>query len=189
MMELVGGGCCWRGWHLDGELGTEASRLWVTGCSKPRLLQACRAERRKAPAGVTCALVHFGVRTRSLLQASQQAAREASVGLGRTCNCLGHQYHQRNWQTLTNYAVFLSCLPIGFPKTHNPPIHTTSMDSSLLELWHASSGTPFVPTIGKDNQFLVASTLLILALSLSGAFALSMHTTKPPPRPARNITR
>ncbi|KAK3986719.1 hypothetical protein QBC44DRAFT_372895 [Cladorrhinum sp. PSN332] len=47
------------------------------------------------------------------------------------------------------------------------------MDSSLLELWQASSGTPFIPTIGKDNQFLVASILLLLALSLSGAFALN----------------
>ncbi|KAK4164228.1 hypothetical protein QBC43DRAFT_211465 [Cladorrhinum sp. PSN259] len=47
------------------------------------------------------------------------------------------------------------------------------MDSSLLELWQASSGTPFIPTIGKDNQFFVASILLTLALSLSGAFALS----------------
>ncbi|KAL2270856.1 hypothetical protein VTJ83DRAFT_227 [Remersonia thermophila] len=47
------------------------------------------------------------------------------------------------------------------------------MDSSLHEVWQAAAGSPFVPTIGKDNQFLVALTLLLLGFSLGGAFALN----------------
>ncbi|KAK0747955.1 DNA repair exonuclease-like protein [Apiosordaria backusii] len=47
------------------------------------------------------------------------------------------------------------------------------MDSSLHEVWQAASGSPFVPTIGKENQFLVAFVLLVLGFGLSGAFALN----------------
>ncbi|KAK0731521.1 hypothetical protein B0H67DRAFT_639904 [Lasiosphaeris hirsuta] len=47
------------------------------------------------------------------------------------------------------------------------------MDSSLHEVWQAASGRPFVPTIGKDSQFFVAFTLLLIGLLLSGAFALN----------------
>ncbi|KAK4174286.1 putative DNA repair protein Rad1 [Triangularia setosa] len=47
------------------------------------------------------------------------------------------------------------------------------MDSSLHEVWQAASGSPFIPTIGKDNQFLFAFILLVLGFGLSGAFALN----------------
>jgi hypothetical protein len=48
------------------------------------------------------------------------------------------------------------------------------MDSSLHEVWQAAAGSPFVPAVGKDSQFLVASVLLVLGLGLGGAFTLSM---------------
>ncbi|AEO70018.1 uncharacterized protein THITE_2120840 [Thermothielavioides terrestris NRRL 8126] len=48
------------------------------------------------------------------------------------------------------------------------------MDSSLHEVWQAAAGSPFVPTVGKGSQFLVAFVLLLIGFSLSGAFALSM---------------
>jgi hypothetical protein len=48
------------------------------------------------------------------------------------------------------------------------------MDSSLHEVWQAAAGSPFVPTIGKDSQFLVAFVLVVLGFGLGGAFALSM---------------
>jgi hypothetical protein len=47
------------------------------------------------------------------------------------------------------------------------------MDSSLHEVWQAASGSPFVPTVGKDSQFLIAFVLLILGFALGGAFTLS----------------
>ncbi|KAI1819791.1 hypothetical protein F4861DRAFT_543595 [Xylaria intraflava] len=47
------------------------------------------------------------------------------------------------------------------------------MDSSLHEIWHTASGSPFQPTIGKENQFLVGFVLLLLGLSLTGAFAFN----------------
>jgi hypothetical protein len=48
------------------------------------------------------------------------------------------------------------------------------MDSSLHEVWQAAASSPFVPTVGKDNQFFVGFALLILGLGLGGAFTLSM---------------
>lgn len=47
------------------------------------------------------------------------------------------------------------------------------MDSSLHEIWQTASGSPFLPTVGKGSQFLVAFVLLLLGLSLTGAFALN----------------
>ncbi|KAM7222158.1 hypothetical protein V8F06_002430 [Rhypophila decipiens] len=47
------------------------------------------------------------------------------------------------------------------------------MDSALLEVWHAASGSPFLPTVGKGSQFLVGFTLIVLAFGLTGAFALN----------------
>ncbi|SPQ17813.1 9a23217e-a99a-4767-938b-e48351ef0f64 [Thermothielavioides terrestris] len=47
------------------------------------------------------------------------------------------------------------------------------MDSSLHEVWQAAAGSPFVPTVGKGSQFLVAFVLLLIGFSLSGAFALN----------------
>ncbi|KAL2198917.1 DNA repair exonuclease-like protein [Corynascus similis CBS 632.67] len=47
------------------------------------------------------------------------------------------------------------------------------MDSSLHEAWQAAAGSPFVPTVGKDSQFLVAFVLLLTGLSLGGAFTLN----------------
>lgn len=54
------------------------------------------------------------------------------------------------------------------------------MDSSLHEVWQAAAGSPFVPTVGKDNQFFVAFALLLLGLGLGGAFTLSMFGYLPP---------
>ncbi|KAK4100701.1 hypothetical protein N658DRAFT_427251 [Parathielavia hyrcaniae] len=47
------------------------------------------------------------------------------------------------------------------------------MDSSLHEVWQAAAGSPFVPTVGKGSQFLVAFVLLVLGFTLGGAFALN----------------
>ncbi|KAL2155185.1 hypothetical protein VTH82DRAFT_3861 [Thermothelomyces myriococcoides] len=47
------------------------------------------------------------------------------------------------------------------------------MDSSLHEVWQAAAGSPFVPTVGKDSQFVVAFFLLLTGLSLGGAFTLN----------------
>ncbi|KUI57141.1 hypothetical protein VP1G_04461 [Cytospora mali] len=48
-----------------------------------------------------------------------------------------------------------------------------SMDSKLVEVWQTAAGNPFLPTIGKGTQFLVAFVLLILGLSAFGIFALN----------------
>ncbi|KAI0198354.1 hypothetical protein F4808DRAFT_462826 [Astrocystis sublimbata] len=47
------------------------------------------------------------------------------------------------------------------------------MDSSLHELWHSASASPFQPAIGKGNQFLVGFTLLLIGLSVTGAYAFN----------------
>lgn len=48
------------------------------------------------------------------------------------------------------------------------------MDSSLHEVWQAAAGSPFLPTIGKGSQFLIGFVLLLVGLTLTGGFALSM---------------
>jgi hypothetical protein len=60
-----------------------------------------------------------------------------------------------------------------------PTIKFQHMDSSLHEVWQAAAGSPFVPTVGKGSQFLVAFVLLVLGFSLGGAFALSMSPAYP----------
>ncbi|KAK5992535.1 hypothetical protein PT974_05946 [Cladobotryum mycophilum] len=47
------------------------------------------------------------------------------------------------------------------------------MDSSLHEVWQAAAGSPFLPTVGKDSQFLVAFLLLVIGLASTGVFALN----------------
>lgn len=47
------------------------------------------------------------------------------------------------------------------------------MDPQLSEIWATAPGTPFLPTVGKESQFLVGFTLLTVGLALSGGFALS----------------
>lgn len=47
------------------------------------------------------------------------------------------------------------------------------MDSKLVDVWAAAAGNPFLPTVGKNTQFLVAFVLLLLGLSFFGFFALS----------------
>jgi cell cycle checkpoint protein len=49
------------------------------------------------------------------------------------------------------------------------------MDSSLQDLWHTTSATPFLPTVGKGSQFFVGFTLLLLGLFLTIVFTLSEH--------------
>ncbi|KAK1835498.1 repair protein Rad1/Rec1/Rad17-domain-containing protein [Podospora conica] len=46
------------------------------------------------------------------------------------------------------------------------------MDSSLHEVWQAASSQPFLPTVGKNSQFLVGFTLLVGGLLLSAIFAI-----------------
>lgn len=47
------------------------------------------------------------------------------------------------------------------------------MDSSLHEVWQTASGSPFLPTVGKGSQFLLAAILLTFGVALTGIFALS----------------
>lgn len=47
------------------------------------------------------------------------------------------------------------------------------MDPQLSEIWATAPGTPFLPTVGKESQFLVGFTLLTVGLALSGGFALN----------------
>ncbi|KAK4041550.1 DNA repair exonuclease [Parachaetomium inaequale] len=54
------------------------------------------------------------------------------------------------------------------------------MDSSLHEVWQAAAGSPFVPAVGKDSQFLVAFVLLVLGLGLGGAFTLNRSVVNLP---------
>jgi len=49
----------------------------------------------------------------------------------------------------------------------------TLMESSLQEVWDAAAGNPFVPTIGKDSQFLVGISLLLFGTLLTAFFGLS----------------
>lgn len=47
------------------------------------------------------------------------------------------------------------------------------MESSLHQVWERAASNPFVPSIGKDSQFFVGITLLILGILLSGFFGMS----------------
>jgi len=49
-----------------------------------------------------------------------------------------------------------------------------SMDSSLHTIWTAAESSPFQPAVAKDHQFKLGFGLLLLGISLSGIFALSM---------------
>lgn len=53
------------------------------------------------------------------------------------------------------------------------------MDSKLIDVWQAAAGNPFLPTIGKGTQFLVAFALLLLGLFSFGIFALSKNPALP----------
>ena len=53
------------------------------------------------------------------------------------------------------------------------------MDSSVLDVWQAASGSPFLPTIAKGSQFFVGFSLVTLGFLLTGLFALSMFTALP----------
>lgn len=56
------------------------------------------------------------------------------------------------------------------------------MDSSLHEVWQAASSQPFLPTVGKNSQFVVGFTLLVGGLLLSAIFAIRMaHPVQPKP--------
>jgi len=59
----------------------------------------------------------------------------------------------------------------------SPSVH---MDSSLHEVWQAAAGSPFLPTIGKNTQFLVAFILLLIGISLTGVFALNRSLANVP---------
>jgi len=43
----------------------------------------------------------------------------------------------------------------------------------LHDVWEAASANPYQPTVGKNAQFTVGFTLLLIALVLSGLFGLS----------------
>ena len=48
------------------------------------------------------------------------------------------------------------------------------MSQSLNDIWEASAGQPFEPSVSKEQQFTVAFTLLLFALICSSLFGLSM---------------
>jgi cell cycle checkpoint protein len=52
------------------------------------------------------------------------------------------------------------------------------MDSSLHQVWQAAAGSPFLPAVGKESQFIIAFVLLTLSLAATGVFALSKLKTK-----------
>ncbi|POS75687.1 hypothetical protein DHEL01_v205922 [Diaporthe helianthi] len=54
------------------------------------------------------------------------------------------------------------------------------MDSKLIDVWQAASGNPFLPTVGKGTQFLVAFALLLLGLFSFGIFALNRSAINVP---------
>lgn len=67
-------------------------------------------------------------------------------------------------------ASFIQSAPAPcIARNHN----ARHMDSSLHEVWQAAAGSPFVPTVGKDSQFLIAFVLLVFGFFLGGAFTLS----------------
>ncbi|KAH8129897.1 hypothetical protein ACSS6W_004746 [Trichoderma asperelloides] len=47
------------------------------------------------------------------------------------------------------------------------------MDSSLHQVWQAAAGSPFLPAVGKESQFIIAFVLLTLSLAITGVFALN----------------
>jgi hypothetical protein len=48
------------------------------------------------------------------------------------------------------------------------------MDSSLHTLWQTSANGLFLPVVSKGNQSIVAFLLLVLGITSTGLFALSM---------------
>jgi hypothetical protein len=52
------------------------------------------------------------------------------------------------------------------------------MESSLHEVWESAAGNPFVPVIGKDSQFTVGLSLLVVGTLLAGFFGLSELTIR-----------
>ena len=48
------------------------------------------------------------------------------------------------------------------------------MDSSLYKVWQDSANDLFLPSVSKGNQGLVAFFLLLVGVSSTGLFALSM---------------
>lgn len=50
------------------------------------------------------------------------------------------------------------------------------MDSSLHEVWQAAAGSPFLPTVGKNSQFLVGFVLTLVGVLITGVFALSLSS-------------
>ncbi|KAG9235910.1 hypothetical protein BJ875DRAFT_482750 [Amylocarpus encephaloides] len=47
------------------------------------------------------------------------------------------------------------------------------MDSPLHQVWESASGSPFLPTVGKNSQFFVGFSLLTIGLLLTGLFGLN----------------
>ncbi|KAI9816957.1 MAG: ssDNA endodeoxyribonuclease [Thelocarpon impressellum] len=45
--------------------------------------------------------------------------------------------------------------------------------SALHEVWEAAAGSPFKPIVGKNSQFFVGFSLLLIALVLTGFFSLN----------------
>jgi hypothetical protein len=61
-----------------------------------------------------------------------------------------------------------------FRNSRTISINSKLMESSLHEVWESAVGNPFVPTIGKNSQFFVGISLLVIGVLLSGLFGLSM---------------
>lgn len=44
---------------------------------------------------------------------------------------------------------------------------------SLNDLWEGAAGSPYYPAVSKERQFLVASSLLLIAFVLTSLFGLN----------------
>src|SRR4051794_15287962 len=73
-------------------------------------------------------------------------------------------YHHKTPTRVLHSVRAIPCVA----RNHN----ARHMDSSLHEVWQAAAGSPFVPTVGKDSQFLIAFVLLVFGFFLGGAFTL-----------------
>lgn len=51
---------------------------------------------------------------------------------------------------------------------------------SLLEVWEAAAGSPFQPTVSKENQLTLGFSLLLMGIILTGFFGLNRSVVSIP---------
>nr|POF17095.1 hypothetical protein CFP56_57910 [Quercus suber] len=69
-----------------------------------------------------------------------------------------------------------------FSKATQQIIHSSMSATPLHDIWEASAGQPFTPSIGKDSQFAIGAVLLLSAFFLTALFGLSKCTPLEPYR-------